>query len=39
MKKPEKTLFIMFETQAVCNKRDAQYNHINNIDSFSVNYN
>ena len=35
--KAAKTLFTMIETQAVCHKRDAQFNHINNINNFSVN--
>jgi len=33
------TLFIMIETQALCHKRDVQFNHINNINNFSVNNN
>ena len=32
--KAAKTLFTMIETQAVCHKRDAQFNHINNINNF-----
>ena len=35
--KAGKTLFIMIETQALCHKRDVQFNHINNINNFSVN--
>ena len=31
------TLFIMIETQALWHKRDVQFNHINNINNFSVN--
>ena len=37
--KPGKTLFIIIETQALCHKRDVQFNHINNINNFSVNNN
>ena len=37
--KAGKALFIIIETQALCHKRDVQFNHINNIDNFSVNNN
>ena len=29
----------MIETQALCHKREVQFNHINNINNFSVNNN
>ena len=37
--KAGKTLFTIIETQALCHKRDVQFNHINNINNFSVNNN
>lgn len=37
--KAGKTLFTIIETQALCRKRDVQFNHINNINNFSVNNN